>query len=86
MKNNCLRHRRLFCENSDKIKLVNRDDKNNLGDIKMNTKTIEQFAPMTAEELACVEGGNQVFAGGGGVLKPDYPWWRIDPLIDFRLL
>ncbi|SFC23296.1 bacteriocin class II family protein [Streptococcus equinus] len=52
----------------------------------MNTKTIEQFNTMTTEELACVEGGNQVFAGGGGVLKPDYPWWRIDPLIDFRLL
>lgn len=31
----------------------------------MNKKTIEQFALMTAEELACVEGGNQVFAGGG---------------------
>lgn len=52
----------------------------------MNTKTIEQFNQMTSEALARVEGGNQVFAGGGGVLKPDYPWWRIDPLIDFRLL
>lgn len=41
----------------------------------MNKKTIEQFAPMTAEELACVEGGNQVFAGGGGKFTPDQPWW-----------
>ncbi|SDO95367.1 bacteriocin-type signal sequence-containing protein [Streptococcus equinus] len=51
----------------------------------MNTKTIEQFNTMTTEELACVEGGNQVFAGGGGKLKPDYSWWRIVPIIDIRL-
>ncbi|WP_438059010.1 hypothetical protein AAIB42_08740 [Streptococcus ruminicola] len=30
---------------------------------------------MTAEELACVEGGNQVFAGGRGKFTPDQPWW-----------
>lgn len=41
----------------------------------MNKKTIEQFAPMTIEALACVEGGNQVFAGGGGKFTPDQPWW-----------
>ncbi|WP_205401947.1 ComC/BlpC family leader-containing pheromone/bacteriocin [Streptococcus lutetiensis] len=41
----------------------------------MNTKTIEQFAPMTAEDLARVEGGNQVFAGGGGKFTHDQPWW-----------
>ena len=45
----------------------------------MNTKTFEQFNVMTDAELAKVEGGNQVFAGGGGTLKPDKPWWtKID--------
>ena len=74
-KNDRLRHLRLFCENSDKMNLVNRDDKNNLGDIYMNTKTFQQFDTMTTEALVCIEGGNQVFAGGGGKLKPDQPWW-----------
>lgn len=37
----------------------------------MNTKTIEQFNQMTSEALARVEGGNQVFAGGGGKFTPD---------------
>ncbi|WP_204983260.1 ComC/BlpC family leader-containing pheromone/bacteriocin [Streptococcus equinus] len=41
----------------------------------MNTKTIEQFDQMTIEALARVEGGNQVFAGGGGKFTPDQPWW-----------
>lgn len=59
--------------------------KNNLGDFYMNTKTIEQFNTMTTEALVRIEGGNQVFAGGGGKLKPDYSWWRIVPIIDIRL-
>ncbi|MEX2784736.1 bacteriocin [Streptococcus sp. H49] len=37
--------------------------------------TFEQFETMTAEALANVEGGNQVFTGGGGTWKPDKPWW-----------
>lgn len=57
------------------MNLVNRDDKNNLGDIYMNIKTFEQFDTMTTEALVRIEGGNQVFAGGGGKLKPDQPWW-----------
>lgn len=57
------------------MNLVNRDDKNNLGDIYMNSKTFQQFDTMTTEALVRVEGGNQVFAGGVGKLKPDQPWW-----------
>ncbi|WP_081350860.1 bacteriocin class II family protein [Streptococcus equinus] len=40
------------------MNLVNRDDKNNLGDIYMNTKTFQQFDTMTTEALVRIEGGN----------------------------
>ena len=41
----------------------------------MNTKAIDTFTAMTELELSAVEGGNHVFAGGSGALKPDQPWW-----------
>ncbi len=55
-KNDCLRHLRLFGKISDKMNLVNRDDKNNLGDIYMNIKMFEQFDTMTTEALVRIEG------------------------------